>query len=147
MNKRINFEDNIFILLMRIKLIKDTITLDGDPEIFLEKILDDFYFIGHVLGLMLEYMQENDKLISREELLINLSDTERQYNELIYGFLNHRGDLSVNNIPEVSEKLQILEKSSLERQKIIDKLCTNDRKVKSNHDVSSDEITELLKAF
>ena len=56
MNKRVNFEDSLFILMMRIRMIRDSITLDADPELFLEKILDDIYFTEHTLRVLLDYL-------------------------------------------------------------------------------------------
>ena len=147
MNKQVNFEDNIFILLMRIKMIRDTITLDADPELFLEKILDDIYFTDHVLRILLEHLEENDRLIARDEFLDQLYETERQFSQVIDEVLNHKGNIFVRGIPEINDKLIFLRKSSLERRRIIETLYQDSNNSTDKIVVSSDELSELLKVF
>jgi hypothetical protein len=50
MHKHINFEDNIFVLNTRIRMIRDSLILDTDPELFLEKTVDDTNFIDLTLA-------------------------------------------------------------------------------------------------
>ena len=147
MNKRINFEDNIFILMMRIRLIRDTITLDADPEIFLEKTLDDICFTDHTLKVLLEYLQENNRLIDREELLDHLCEVERHFAQVIQDLLNHEGNLLIQEIPSIREKLIAIRSTSLERRKIAGNLDSLESNTTGSPIVSSDELTELLKAF
>lgn len=147
MNKRINFEDNIFILLMRIRMIRDIITLDADPELFIEKTLDDIYFIDHILRNLLGYLQGNSRLIEREELLEHLSETEWQFSQVLSDLLDHEGDFSVRDIPTISDKLTALRRNSQERRKIADNLSPVENVVPGSPVVSTDELTELLKAF
>ena len=147
MNKRINFEDNIFILLMRLRIIRDTITLDADPEIFLEKILDDINFTDRVLRILLDYLRENDRLMARDDLLDQVSDIEWQFSQLLRDFLDHEGNISVRNIPSITEKLTLLRNGSLDRRKTAQNLSQSAENRTDNSVVSSDEISELLKAF
>jgi len=145
MNKRINFEDSVFIILMRIKLVKDIIILDGDPEIFLEKLLDDIYFTDRCLGILLENIMANEKLISRDEYIGQLLDAERQFSGLLDNFLSHKGDISINENPAICNKLLSLQKSGEERQNTIS-IMKNGGKSETNIPVvSQDELNELLK--
>ena len=147
MNKRFNFEDNIFIILMRLRMIRDIIILDPEPDLFLEKILDDIHFTDHLLRILLEYIQENDRLIARDELLNQLSKTEGQFSQLIRDFLGHDGNISVREIAPVSEKLLVLRNSSMERHNTLEELCHKAGIGPDNATVSFDEINELLKAL
>ena len=122
MNKRVNFEDNVFILTMRIRMIRDTITLDADPELFLEKILDDICFTDHMLRILLGYLQENDRLIARDEFLEHFSELEWQFCQVIGELLNHDGNISVREIPSVQEKLLAFRNSSQDRRLTAEKL-------------------------
>ena len=148
MNKRVNFEDNIFILLMRIRMIRDTITLDADPELFLEKTLDDISFTGQILKILLDYLLENNRLIEREELLDHFSEVEKQFSQAIQDLLSHEGSISIQEISPVREKLIALRSASLERRKTAENLGSLESDTSSGSPiVSSDELTELLKAF
>ena len=147
MNKRVNFEDNIFILMVRIRMIRDIITLDADPELFLEKTLDDIDFTDHTLGILLGYLRENSRLIEREELLEHLSELEWQFSQILQKLLDHDGNISVNDIPSINEKLTAFRNNSAERRKSIENLKPTDDSRSGEPIVSSDELTELLKAF
>ena len=147
MNKQVNFEDNSFITMMRIRMIRDTITLDADPGIFLEKLLDDIYFTDHSLRILLEYLQENSRLIEREELLEHLSELEWQFSHVLQDLLSHEGNISIREIPTIREKLNYLRTNSMERRKTAEELCSTGESLKVEPLVSSEELTELLKAF
>ena len=147
MNKRVNFEDNIFILTMRIRMIRDIITLDADTELFLEKILDDISFTDHILRILLGYLQENDRLIAREEFLEHFLELEWQFSQVLGELMNHDGNISIRLIPSIQEKIAAYRNSSQERRRNAEKLSLTENFKAEDPVVSSDEITELLKAF
>ena len=147
MNKRVNFEDNIFILMMRIRMIRDIITLDADPELFLEKILDDIYFSNRTLGILLGYLQENQRLIELDELLEHYSEVEWQFSLILKELIDHDGNISVRENPVLLSNLSAFRNSSLERRRIAGDLGSPGENVAGSPIVSSDELTELLKAL
>ena len=147
MNKQVNFEDNIFILMMRIRMIRDIIALDADPELFLEKTLDDIYFVDHSLRVLLGYLEENSRLIEREELLEHFSEVEWQFSQVLSELLSHEGNLSIRDIHPIREKLTVFRNNSLERKSIAEHLSPVGETASNEPVVSSDELTELLKAF
>jgi len=146
MKKRVNFEDSLFILMLRIRMIRDIITLDADPELFLEKTLDDIFFSDQVLRILLRQLEENHYLIERAEVLEQISDIEKQFSRVLQNLLDHDGDFSIRQIPSIKEKIISCRDSSLERQKSAEKL-TPAGNTPSSPIVSSDELSELLKAF
>ena len=147
MNKRVNFEDSIFILMMRLRMIQDIITLDADPDFFLEKTLEDIYFTDHILRILLDCLEENQFLIERLELLEQLSDLELRYSRVLQSLLDHEGNISIRYIPSIGEKIIACRDNSLERQNAIGKLSPAGGSQSASPIVSSEELTELLKAF
>jgi len=147
MNKRINFEDSLFILMMRIRMIRDTITLDVDPELFLEKILDDICSTDNALRVLLGYLEENNRLFEREELLEQFSEAEWQFSQVLTELLGHSGNISIQEIPQEKEKILAFRTNSVERRKTAESLSPGGELIPGSPIVSSDEITELLKAF
>jgi hypothetical protein len=145
MNKRINFEDNIFILSQRIRMIRDSLTLDADPELFLEKTVEDIDFIDAVLGTLLESLTQNNRLIERNIQYENLSEMEWQFSRILADLLNGSGNISAANFPMIREKIGIIEKHILERNKTIDSARSQGDKSHMESVVSSDELNELLK--
>jgi hypothetical protein len=147
MNKQVNFEDDIFILMMRIRMIRDTITLDADPELFLEKILDDIYFTDHTLRILLEYLKEHNRFFEREELAEHYAEAEWQFSQVIQDLLDHNGNISIREIPAINDKITGFINSSLERRRTAENFNAAKESVHNSPIVSSDELTELLKAF
>jgi len=147
MNKRINFEDSLFLLMMRLRMIRDIITLDADPDFFLEKTLDDIFFTDRILGILLGCLEENRFLIERAEVLEHLSDLESQFSRLLQNLLDHNGNISIQDTPLTRKKISACRNSSFERQNAIGKLTPAKNRQSPSPIVGSDELTELLKAF
>jgi len=66
MNKRINFEDTIFLISVRIRMIRDLMRLDTDPSIFYSQTMGDLEFIGSVMDTLAVKFLENIKFLDRE---------------------------------------------------------------------------------
>jgi hypothetical protein len=147
MNKHINFEDNLFILNVRIRMIHDTLTLGADPELFLDKTMDDLEFINGVLEALLKNLIENIKLIERAGEFSNLSDLEWQFDQLLTGFYNDRDGVSAAQHPGLGEKLLLLKDKSTARRKIIDTSMASGEQKTADPVVSPDELNELLKGL
>ncbi|MDR2631776.1 MAG: hypothetical protein LBC60_12720 [Spirochaetaceae bacterium] len=147
MVKHINFEDNIFLLFMRIRMIRDLLLLDADPELFLEIVLTDIDFIDRTLAILLKELIENKRLIERDEQLYNLSKAEHQFGEVLSSFFHRSGSISGAALPPVHEKIVVLQKQSLARQKAVTEIKVESGKKADNMIVSSDELMELLKDF
>ncbi|MDR1285981.1 MAG: hypothetical protein LBK08_00075, partial [Treponema sp.] len=88
MNKRINFEDSIFIINTRIRIIRDMLLLDTDPDLFLEKALEDVSFIDKTLAILLDQLLDNSRFIERTEQFHNLAETERIFADVLSGLIN-----------------------------------------------------------
>ena len=128
-------------------MIQDCIVLDADPELFLEKTLDDIYFIDRILRNHFEYLRENNRLIARDELLEQISEADWQFSRIIEEILNNKGNFSVREIPSMREKLINLLNGSRERRKTAESICRISINRVDHPLVSQDEIAELIKAF
>jgi hypothetical protein len=147
MNKRINFEDNIYIVLARIKMIQDLLALDTDPELFLDKTLEDIDFIDATLQAFQIQMKENLRLIEHEELLDHLSELEFQFSRALSEFLNSEWTISAQKYPAIRDKMSILRTRSLDRRKTAEIASAATGDFSMAPVVSSDELNELLKDF
>jgi hypothetical protein len=147
MYKQDNFEDNMYLLLNRIKVIHDTFILDADPRYFFEKTLEDIDFIDQILEKFFQWLTENNRLIDRDKLFDHLSELEWQFSRVLAEI--SRGQLSLpaaENAP-LKDRITILHKKSMERQKNIEAaMPTLDNKP---HEpvINSYELSELLKDF
>jgi hypothetical protein len=146
MNKRINFEDNIFILNTRIRAIRDLLLLDADPDFFLEETLDDLEFIDNTLSILLDNLTNNKRYIERDEQFHNLLETERFLTEVLQEIFSGDGTVSANKFPIIRDRVTLIWNHSLDRCKNIEGLSFEETEVASLEPVvSRDELNELLK--
>jgi hypothetical protein len=147
MNKRINFEDNIFILNVRIRMIRDILVLDTDPDLFLEKTMEDIDFINNTLEALLGNLIESKRLLERDTEFDNLSDLEWQFSQALAEFLNGSGNISAAQFPMLKGKIAMLRKYSQDRKKAMEDARSPAESPAAEPVVSSLELSELLKDF
>ena len=147
MNKQDNFEDNLYLILMRIKLIRDTLLLNTNPELFFAKILEDIDFVDQILGILLKRLQENLQRIDREGLLEHLFEIERQFSKVLWKIVDDSSGIFTQEIPALGDRISILQKASLERQETAETLSAAMGNYQEEPVISSDELNELLKDF
>ena len=115
-----SFEDTVFILNIRIKMIKDTLRLSPPPELFLEKCLDDLVFIDHILAVLAQSLNENGNSANINGEYENFLDAEWQFSQLLLEFSNEASIFSENFLPDTRKKITILRESSSIRRKVIE---------------------------
>ena len=121
MKKRINFEDNLFILNVRIRMIRDMLRLDPDSGLFLEQTLLDLQFIDTALDALIRRLIENTKLMDRETVFDSIADIEWQYRQLLTECTGAASPFETEEFPEISDRILRLHNSSAARKKTIDK--------------------------
>jgi hypothetical protein len=148
MNKRINFEDSIFIINTRIRIIRDMLLLDTDPDLFLEKTLDDVNFIDKTLAILLDQLSNNKRFIERTEQFHNLSEAERTFAEVLSDMINGDSAISSGRFPAIRDRLTLLWNHARERRKTIDNTAGPETGgTPTDPVVSSDELNELLQGL
>jgi hypothetical protein len=147
MNKRINFEDNIFILNMRIRMIRDILVLDTDPDLFLEKTMEDIDFVNNTLEALLGNLIENKRLLERDTEFDNLADLEWQFSQALAEFLTGGGNISAAQFPMLKGKIAMLKTYSQNRKRAMDDARSPAESPATEPVVSSLELSELLKDF
>lgn len=117
MNKRINFEDTIFILTVRIKMIKDLLRLDVDSELFYRQTMGDLDFISGILDVMTEKFLANLKFLDRETEGDNLLDIEWQFSQLLNEITNNSCPYSQASFSETYTLIEKLKNDNSKRIK------------------------------
>jgi hypothetical protein len=145
MNKQINFEDNFFALDLRLRMLRDILILDTDPELFRERTLGDLDFIDGALERLHQALGEHDRLFDRQAQAENISGLEWRFSRLLTGFLNSASILSAEDGTQVRGKLSLLRVKSEERQRQISHGAPGEEVPSSEPVVSGTELSELLK--
>jgi len=144
MNKRINFEDTIFILTVRIKMIKDLLRLDVDTGLFYRQTAGDMEFINSILDIMTEKFLANLKFLDRELEGDNLLDTEWQFSQLLNELSNNNCPYSQVNFTETLAWIEKLKTSSSKRRKQLEESSISVNHSTAEPVVSNAELNGLL---
>jgi len=120
MNKRINFEDIIFILNLRIRMIKDLLLLDTDSALFYRQTMADLEFISSTLYVITKKFLANLKFLDLETEADNLLDAEWQFSQLLNEISNNTSPYSQVYFPETQAVIDKLRSESVERKRQIE---------------------------
>jgi len=142
----LNFEDTVFILNMRIRMIRDTLRLNPLPELFLERSLDDLAFIDSILEQLVRTLSENSQNNGNGEAEY-LSDTEWQFSQLLTEFSLDSSPFPVHAFPKAIQKISALRESNNARRKIIEETNLPSDLAHAEPVVSSAELNGLLGGF
>lgn len=131
------FEDTIFVINMRIRMIRDILSLNPPAELFLEKCLDDLVFVDWVLSCLGDQcggMYEVDYA----------SDTEWQFSQLLTEFAMETSPFAAGVFRQAGAKIALLRSSSDARRKALEESGVSAEMAKAEPVVSSAELSGLL---
>jgi hypothetical protein len=147
MNKRINLQDSIFILNERMRVLRDLLILDPDPDLFLEKTIEDIDFLDQALDTLLTQIRNNDRIFERNEVLDYLSGLEWDFSQILGDFAGASGGISAAALPVVQDRIRLLQSRGAERRRLIGEEQRSETGPAMENTVSSDELNELLKGL
>jgi len=144
MNKRINFEDTIFILNVRIRMLRDLMHLDTDASLFYRQTIGDLEFINTVMEMLTVKFLENMKFLDRETEADNLLDAEWQIGQILNEISSNSGPFNPIIFTDLPAMITRLRKDSQKRQKQIEESYTPAENSMTEPVVSHAELNGLL---
>ena len=136
----ISIEDTIFIISMRMRMIRDTLRLNPPPNFFLEKCLDDLSFINNILVSLSQMITGNT---GDGALVDYLLDTEWQFSQLLIEFSIDSSPFSGRAFPNTRGKIAALRSDSDARRKALEESLALEGDI-AEPVVSSAELSGLL---
>jgi len=85
---KINYKATLDFLSLTIHALGTGIQLDIDPDLFLDKVLEDLLFIDSILSRLFHQLRDNPYLNRRVEYLVQLEKTKEEFIQLITQILN-----------------------------------------------------------
>jgi len=144
MNKQINFEDTLFILNVRIRMIKDLLCLDIDSALFYRQTMGDLDFISSILDIMAEKFLSNLKFLDRDTEADNILDTEWQFSQILNEISNNTSPYAAVLFPETKSRIDKLRADSAKRKKQIEDAYTPVEQSMTEPVVTHAELNGLL---
>jgi hypothetical protein len=160
MNIKLNNEDTIFIVNIRIRMIRDILRLDADADLFLHQTIADMEFINSLLDILTTSLLNNSPMESDENTLKttlgitgfvnqetyaeNLSDTEWQFSQLLNEFLKKSSPFSPEKFPELLDWINRHKEECNRRRRLVDEALVPIEKAGMEPVVSQTELNLLL---
>jgi len=144
MNKRINFEDTLFILNVRIRMIRDLLRLDTDTAVFYRQTMADLEFINSVMDTLNTKFLDNLKFLDREVEADNILDTEWQFSQIVNEISGNTGLFPSSTFPDFSITMAKLRADTLRRKKSIEESYVPSDNSIAEPVVSNAELNGLL---
>jgi len=110
MTKQINYEDDIFYLLLIIRRLADGLKLTIDGDIFSGKIVDDILFLDEAVDKVSGLLKESQSFLKKEENLRNLKKVKRLFIELLDDIIEKKISIAyyftdiIDNFKKIREK-------------------------------------------
>jgi hypothetical protein len=99
MTEKIHYEDNIFFLNSMVKTLKNGLSLDVDPEYFIDKVIEDVFFIDSTLARVFASLKENPYLIKRTDHLRSLLRVKKVFIDFLEEIFEGKLAFAVNLEP------------------------------------------------
>jgi len=99
MSMKVHYEDNLFYLTILIKNLKTGLALDIDPEYFIDKIIEDIFFVDSSLVRSFNSLKANPHLIKRKEYLRALLRAKKVFIDFLEEVVNGKLAFSPNLEP------------------------------------------------
>ena len=88
MAERVHYNDDLFFISSQIKCLHHGLSLEIDADHFLDKVIEDIFFIDGALGKIYANLKSQGLLIHRHEYLKNLLRAERSFVEFLTAILS-----------------------------------------------------------
>jgi len=142
------FEDTVFLLNIRIRMVRDTMRLNPLAELFMERCLEDIAFIDYVLTELAKQISDGDEPAAANGAAHSAfdyaADTEWQFNQLLTEFLLESNAFSAQASSQTHEKIMTRRHVSNGRRKIFESLGTSSQPDLAESMVSSTELSILF---
>ncbi len=113
MKKRINYGDNLFLLTLTLKHISAAARLNVDPGLFLDKLVEDLFFLDGTTHQIYDWLVSNPHLLDRLEHLKSVQTLSEAFSRLLDDL--RRKDLPLGeHLGGFGEKFELLARSHVE---------------------------------
>jgi len=140
-------EDTVFLLNIRIRMVRDTMRLNPPGALFMDRCMADIGFIDRVLSDLSGQVTARETAGDSESALGELdyaSDTEWQFNQLLTEFLLQSNPFSAQAPSQTREEIVALRDGSNARRKIFEKYGMAARGDLAEEPVSPTELSILF---
>jgi hypothetical protein len=143
--KIVNYEDNIFFLLLQVKTIKDGLKLEIDSRFFGSKLVTDLFNIAGLIDEIYKTLRTNVRLLKRYGYLKDMKRLKKQFIELLEDIIENKvqqAHIFAFSLEKLKEIRKAYSKDLLEIKNLLPK--SSGEHGEEEHMVSEEEFKFLL---
>ena len=118
MTTRIHFNDNVFLIQSQLQSLKHGLYSEVDPQFFLDKLLDDFFFIDSTLIQLYKTLQNNSYLVQKKEYLRTLLHCKQEFLSLAHTLVSGSCNFSQHCKPYMNKIHNTIQNQEKEYEEI-----------------------------
>ncbi len=144
MAEKLYYDDNIFYLNEIVANIDDAVRLDIDPDLFLDKVVEDIMFVESTLARLYVSLKENNLLIRRAEHLRRIMRSKQLFADLLDTITLGDSSIGKNLYPFFSKFKELIDEQHDHINEIRRLLTTSTTAAVPNKDMVSQEEFRIL---
>jgi hypothetical protein len=111
----INFEDNLYFLRMKIQELSEGLDLDLSPDFYLDRYIEDLFFIDGSLGRIYTHLKEGVNLIQKSKYYHLVVKIKEAFHSLLQTLIHEETAFTTGLQPHFD---QLKERSSVHQKDI-----------------------------
>ena len=145
MKKRINYGDNLYLLGLVLKDVTAGARLNVDPDLFLDRLVEDLFFLDASIGRIHELLAANPHLLERLEHLKSLQKLCQGLVQLLDGLVQKQLPLG-EHLGHFAEKFDLMARNHEDLARQIGRAIHEDstHPPEESYTVSENEMKFLL---
>ncbi|KGE73805.1 hypothetical protein [Spirochaeta lutea] len=145
MTSRIHFDDDVYLLQAMIQVLDEAMQLNIDPQFFLDKCIEDIFFIDSTLLRLYRTLKENTFLVKRTEYLRSITHCKKVFVTLLRGITMGKAAFSGALRPYYTKLNEAAEHQEHDIQEIESTILDSDNKnIEPSSAISQEEYAFLL---
>lgn len=145
MSQKIHYQDDLFLLSVLAKSLDSGLSVEADPEFYLERLAEDVFFIDSSIRKFKDLLSANSHLMDRSEYLKLLERTARTFAGSLERLASGASPMSSAWERYLSRLEEIARDQKAMLAELVDLLKNAGEGANETELVSSDELSELLR--
>ncbi len=144
---KIHYLDNIFLLSMKMKTLRNGLKLDFDADLFIDQIRDEITFVADTIDRLYQDVKASSLIVGKAEILKSLQRLCTGFANLLKSILDGKARCASSLQPYFSEYDDILENLTLNVEEIKNMITgINSRAHEMKYIISEEEYRCLFAA-
>ncbi len=144
MQQPIRFEENLYFLNEYLNAVESGLELKIDAHIYLDKVVEDIFFIDATLNKLYAAVSGNNRLVQATAILRSIQISKIRFADLLDHITHGKTGLEENFIPFIQKLKELISEHRSDAARIRDEYLADDNSTTPREGISSEEYQFLF---